>query len=70
MTEHDLLLNNVIASGWNVTRYTPSDKPLESYLKAYRLTGRRVTRVTWIIKRRNTSLECTSPNYSIHFRHH
>ena len=32
MTEHDLLLNNIIACGWQVTRYNPPDKPLEGYL--------------------------------------
>ena len=70
MTEHDLLLNNIIACGWQVTRYNPPDKPLEGYLKAYRETGQRLTRVTWIIKRRNAILEPTHPNNTIHFRKH
>ena len=70
MTEHDLLLNNIIACGWQVTRYNPPDKPLEGYLKAYRETGQRLTRVTWIIKRRNAIVEPTHPNYTIHFRKH
>ena len=68
MNESDLLLDNIIACGWQVTRYNPPDKPLEGYLKAYRQTGRRITRVTWIIKRRNHRLECTHPNFTIHRR--
>ena len=70
MTEHDLLLNNIIACGWQVTRYNPPDKPLAGYLKAYRETGQRLTRVTWIIKRRIAILAPTHPNYTIHFRKH
>ena len=68
MTEHDLLLNNIIACGWRVTRYHPPDKPLEGYLKAYRQTGRRITRVTWIVQRNRQQLECAHPNFTLHRR--
>ena len=68
MTEHDLLLNNIIACGWQVTRYNPPEKPLEGYLKAYRQTGRRITRVTWIVKRKEQQLECAHPNFTLHRR--
>ena len=70
MTEHDLLLRNMIACGWQLTHYNPPKQPLTGYLKAYKQSDAKVTRVTWIVKRKRNKLECDHPNFNIHFLKH